>query len=154
MIPISKSTTRKRLLLLADFLEKLPPEKAKHFDMRTWFKLSQYREFDGTFEQLCRTKKLGDCGTAACALGWGTQVPALKKAGLTVKAINRDVSGVIEKVFGDLYAIDIAYSDRLFFATEIKTPKKWAKHCRDWVKEYLPESPSLRRRRNRAKLVR
>jgi hypothetical protein len=139
-------TTRKRLLLLADFLEKLPPEKAAHFNMHTWFELGRELDngelFEGTFEQLCKKKKLGDCGTSACALGWGTQVPELNKAGLTIKAVDEDADAVIDKVFGDGADLDLADGEfshnELFHDTKIKTPKEWATRCRAWVAKNLP----------------
>jgi hypothetical protein len=45
------------LLKLADFLERIPPDR---FYMEEWETDSAERNFDGTF----------DCGFAGCALGW------------------------------------------------------------------------------------
>lgn len=59
------ATGKRRLLKLADFLEKLPPRK---FAMRTWATAAK--------------EGRPSCGTAACALGWATAIPAFYKAGL------------------------------------------------------------------------
>lgn len=59
---------RHRLLVLADFLERGDLREGK-FDMGQWTNVS-----------FC--SKLGDCGTSACALGWATQIPAFRRAGL------------------------------------------------------------------------
>lgn len=52
-----------RLLMLASFLERLPPER---FNFRRW----------------ASEEDLNSCGTTACALGWATTIPAFKELGL------------------------------------------------------------------------
>jgi hypothetical protein len=61
----------KNLLILADFLETVPAEGWNYARILT--------RWDGR-------KKLS-CGTTACAIGWGTQVPELQAAGLHLNRI-------------------------------------------------------------------
>jgi hypothetical protein len=74
MVANNKSKGRRRLLALANFLIEKAPELKGKFSMLTWGKPKvrpeHRREFKAT------------CGTSACALGWGTAVPALRRAGL------------------------------------------------------------------------
>jgi hypothetical protein len=58
----------KRLLKLADFLDKLPRKK---FDFTTWVNKFTW----GGKADL-------SCGTTACAMGWATTIPAFRKLGL------------------------------------------------------------------------
>jgi hypothetical protein len=58
---------KNRLLRLADFLEALP---RKRFDFNHWVG----DNWEG--------KEDLSCGTTACALGWATTIPSLRKAGL------------------------------------------------------------------------
>lgn len=67
MIDMTAAESDRRLLLLADFLAKLPPER---FDYEVWVG----RDWKGA-------KDL-HCGTTACALGWATAVPELQALGL------------------------------------------------------------------------
>jgi len=63
----------KRLLKLADFLEKLPEKKRKgKFDMDTF----------GKHVGPHHPKKYNYCGTSACALGWATTSPYFRRLGL------------------------------------------------------------------------
>lgn len=64
---VSIGEGNRRLLVLAEFLEKLPPER---FDYGTWVG----RNWAGA-------KDLS-CGTRACALGWATTIPEFQEAGL------------------------------------------------------------------------
>lgn len=66
------ATHAERLMMLASFLEKLPPER---FNFRVW----------GT------KTKLDDCGTVACAFGWATQIPAFAEMGLCLTRIDYQV---------------------------------------------------------------
>lgn len=75
-VTAKKSVGRKRLMALATFLDAKAPEIKGKFSMSTWGKngrkpTSEPKEFVA-----------GHCGTTACALGWGTAVPMLRKAGL------------------------------------------------------------------------
>jgi hypothetical protein len=60
-------TSAKRLLLLADFLEELPPGR---FDYAQWAGMDWQGKEDLS------------CGTSACALGWATTMPVFRRLGL------------------------------------------------------------------------
>lgn len=62
----------KRLRLLADRLETVPPDQ---FDIDMWAGASPRPEPG-------KAPTVGDCGTVACAVGWATTVPELSRAGL------------------------------------------------------------------------
>lgn len=63
----------RRLEILADWLEKVPPER---FDLSCWI-------VQPTPRDLLRGPSLDqNCGTVACALGWATACPAFRKIGL------------------------------------------------------------------------
>lgn len=64
MKKVSRAQGNKRLLQLAEFLEKLPRDK---FDFSTWGRESS-------------------CGTVACALGWAPSMPFAKNMGIRLKA--------------------------------------------------------------------
>lgn len=66
---MNKLVSKNRLLKLADFLEKLPPER---FNYAHWVGLDWKGDPNLS------------CGTTACALGWATTIPSLQKAGLTL----------------------------------------------------------------------
>lgn len=61
------------LLELADFLEKLDPNR---FDIRTWRRPSKDSVGFVSDEQL-----ITDCKTVACAIGWAVTLPKWKDAG-------------------------------------------------------------------------
>jgi hypothetical protein len=61
---------KRRLLKLADFLDKLP---RKRFDYSYWVG----NDWQG--------KENLSCGTTACALGWSTTIPSFRKLGLRLK---------------------------------------------------------------------
>jgi len=117
-----------RIRILADFLDKLPSTARDHFNMSTF----------GSGGLLKR--KLGHCGTVACAAGWGAECPALRKQGYKRDdSFDRRNNGVL---FFDGTRYDRAVStffgayDGLFDCTlgeKIKTPKQWAKHARRWL---------------------
>lgn len=65
----------KRLRILAEWLKKVPPER---FDLGWWFiGPSPWGAPSLSLED-------DDCGTTACAVGWGSACPALRRAGLTL----------------------------------------------------------------------
>lgn len=64
---------KRRLLKLANFLEKLPPER---FGFATWVGYN----WEG--------KANLSCGTTACALGWASTIPSFRKLGLRLFKIN------------------------------------------------------------------
>lgn len=69
------ATGKRRLLKLADFLETADLGRAK-FEMAFWTDGLADEDGEPT------NKKLGDCGTAACAFGWATTIPSFRRAGL------------------------------------------------------------------------
>ncbi len=70
----------RRLLVLAEFLEtKVPRDK---FNLGDW----------------ATSLDSNECGTAACAVGWATTIPAFADAGLRLCAHLRDSAGL---AFGD-----------------------------------------------------
>lgn len=62
---------KRRLLKLADFLEKLPKEK---FDYGVWAE-------DQTHSGKCDSRMTA-CGTAGCALGWACTIPSFRRLGV------------------------------------------------------------------------
>lgn len=72
------SIYKDRLLLLADFLDKLPSER---FDYTRWISSGWKGNPDLS------------CGSVACALGWATTIPELRAAGL--RLVKADQTGVI-----------------------------------------------------------
>ena len=123
---------KRRLLALADFMETVP---RKHFDMNYWLKVFVWSGYQKLIDvdHGEGEKKLGECGTAACALGWATQVPALRRAGCTKNAILTSARGTGMRVFD----IDDSTFGDLFANSDNRTPKQWAKHCRKIVAEHV-----------------
>jgi hypothetical protein len=64
---------KRRLLKLADFLQKLP---RKRFNYASWVG----EDWQG--------KENLSCGTTACAFGWAATIPSLRKAGLRMKKVS------------------------------------------------------------------
>lgn len=75
-VTAKKSVGRKRLMALATFLDTKAPEIKGKFSMSTWGRNGR----NPTYKP--KEFVAGHCGTTACALGWGTAVPMLRKAGL------------------------------------------------------------------------
>jgi hypothetical protein len=73
MKEVSPKVYKERLLELAKFLRHLPKTR---FDYSSWVG----NDWKG--------KKDLSCGTTACALGWATVVPSLRKAGLRMGKID------------------------------------------------------------------
>lgn len=95
----------RRLLKLADFLEKLPKER---FNFSSWVG----DDWEGA-------KDLS-CGTTACALGWATAMPEFHRLGLKLDSegwprYNREVGADAAK---SIFAIDSEEAEFLF------TPRK------------------------------
>lgn len=93
-------TGLKRLLRLADFLEKLPRNR---FDYSEWVG----EDWEGDQDL--------SCGTTACALGWATTIPSLRKAGLRLS----EVGSVTDKAHCDGFeaaakVFDVTVSDAQF----------------------------------------
>ena len=66
-----KAVSKRRLLKLADFLDRLPP---KRFNYATWVG----GDWDGRQDL--------SCGTTACALGWACTIPAFRRLGLRLSS--------------------------------------------------------------------
>jgi hypothetical protein len=84
---VTKATAKRRLLKLADFLDKLPPER---FDFGTWGDVRDGKSGQDALEEA----EL--CGTTACALGWAPALPFAKKLGIKLQ--------VSETQFGKSFA--------------------------------------------------
>jgi hypothetical protein len=117
---------KRRILALAKYLDELPAELSHTFDMRSFFSVTN------------TTKKVGDCGTTACALGWATRVPCLRRAGLRMNRAGWPVlvSGeTAYNVCAKLFDIDDAQTLELFSVVGHldETPKQWAERARKFV---------------------
>lgn len=69
---------RKRLLVLADFLEGtvLPMLDGAKFNMGTW---GSWRRSKGEPREL---SQVSECGFSGCAIGWGYYSPELRRSGI------------------------------------------------------------------------
>jgi len=70
---------KRRLLALADLLQKLP---AKRFNYSSWVG----DDWGGKSDL--------SCGTTACAFGWATTMPSLRRLGLVLHKVHQDISEV------------------------------------------------------------
>jgi hypothetical protein len=114
------ATGKRRLLKLADFLETVP---RKRLDM-----------------SIFATGDLRECGTSGCALGWATQIPSFRRAGLYLDETSPRLRGrprivdpfQVAREFFDLSAYDAA---DLFTPNYdgSDTPKEVAKRFRKFV---------------------
>lgn len=78
----TKKTGNRRLLKLAEFLEKLPRKK---FDYTHWYRAQSSDAYK--------------CGTTACAIGWAATMPEFKRLGLKINVRDGcDVINGYEKV--------------------------------------------------------
>ena len=134
----------KRLLKLADFLQKLSPER---FDINDWVGYGWKGESDLS------------CGTVACGLGWATTIPEFRKLGLKMFQ-NKHRTGIVgltdsdlwgdiyppadaaNKIFGlTLYEFNFLFVPDLQISglgkslTRISTSKQAAKHIRKFVQK-------------------
>lgn len=68
----------KRLQKLADFLRIVPREV---FNIRGWL----YADINEDISShLHNPERASECGFAACAMGWATQIPSFRRAGLLI----------------------------------------------------------------------
>lgn len=128
---LSKLAVR-RLNVLADFMDALPPASRKHFDMDDFLT----HEGTGTHPWMAKDKlnldDLHTCGTSACAFGYACVVPSFRKAGLYIDGHGYYSINAYE--FFDLHGDDGHY---LFGAhLDVKTPKQWVKRCRQFLREH------------------
>ena len=106
---VSKSTLkqrRKRLLVLADFLEKVvkPTLNGRKFNMKTWGHSGRIAQrvrgflgvgvvrvvYEGPPE---RFEQTAECGFVGCAAGWAYYCPALAKAGIRQAFLAPSING-------------------------------------------------------------
>jgi hypothetical protein len=118
----------RRLMRLITFMESLPREANKHFDMGTFLKHTNYEhehEAPQTTKDLLRS-----CGTTACAMGWAATMPYFKRLGCRFNE-----HGEVENVYT---IVENRYYWQLLFGgeREYKTPKQWARCARALVKKW------------------
>jgi hypothetical protein len=130
------STYKRRLLKLAAFLEKLPPNR---FNFATWVG--------------CHWNGAADlsCGTTACALGWATTIPEFQRLGLRMRKVrglppfpcikrsNYYGINAAHHAANKLFDLEMHESQSLFVPgyglNSDATAKQVAKHIRKFVKE-------------------
>lgn len=88
------ATSNRRLLKLADFLDKLPPER---FDYSSWV-----GDDWGGRQDL-------SCGTTACALGWATTMPEFRRLGLRLDRRLMEVTNAKENVWDSFEAAQVTF---------------------------------------------
>lgn len=119
-----KPVHAKRLLKLADFLEKLP---RKRFDYATWVGDT----WDGTPLQS------ESCGTTACALGWAATMPLFRRLGASLKKYTDYEGGfVCFKGRSRMHCFLFTGGAGKYGETPMPdsvTPKQAAKHIRNFV---------------------
>jgi len=140
---------RRRLDILIDFMEALPPEAEQHFDMIDWVNHKGDSELDGAHglepgSVIDDSTVLVQCGMAACALGWGAVCPALRQEGLRLEINN---AGFAHPIFREYRNFDAAakffeishgQAECLFsiYESESKTPRDWAAHARSTIERW------------------
>lgn len=138
---------KQRIGRLVDFMSSLPRSANGHFDMSQW---AQHLDGDGFAEhgfgknEVLPAEAPSLCGTTACALGWACSVPSFRRAGLRLKVSpivgTRGVPEYAGRTGSDaamvFFDITETQAEGLFYAWTIKTPKKWARHARELVKQW------------------
>lgn len=99
---------RKLLTILRDFLRDPPKHVVEHFDMETW------GEGDDMHQ----------CGTAACALGWATTIPEIRKAGLRMS----DGQPALVGKRGEAIAFDYAAAVLVFDINDMQADHIFGSH--------------------------
>jgi hypothetical protein len=136
---MKKTTSARRLLKLAAFLEKLPTER---FNYQFWVG----KDWEGKADL--------SCGTTACALGWATTMPEFRRLGLQLVKLNSNYAFVVSartgaSAFGaaqEIFGLDQDESAYLFSPgilyhgeespPRTATPREVASHIRDFVKRH------------------
>ncbi len=138
---LSKLAIR-RLTKLADYMERLPKKKSKHFRMSAWF---AHRGVDSEHglrrNHRISTKELNYCGTSACALGWACMIPAFKRAGLSL--LHDGIIGEVRfrkdcdfDAAANFFELNEEQSMKLFSGVfDLNTPKQWAARCRKFLRD-------------------
>lgn len=140
-------TAKQRILKLCDYLEKLPPSAARHFDMVEWFghkKKHKHLRDGETVEQ----RHLSSCGTTACALGWASTMPYFRKLGLSMvydSSVNGGAVvrfGAMQSAHGGVFdvireAFDLQGDEAQVFFRDLPadTPQQWAINARTWIRQ-------------------
>lgn len=115
-IPIH--VTKRRLLKLAAFLEKLPPER---FDYDRWVGNDWLGEPDLS------------CGTAACALGWATTIPEFRRLGLRLSRCGEPHCGRLYDHAAATEIFGVTENEAAFlFIPDRFAPREWLKWRSNW----------------------
>jgi hypothetical protein len=155
-VALSKLSER-RLTTLIGFLEALPPQARKHFDMRWWVS----HKGDGertighhgiqTGQEITKKKLLVECGLAACAMGWAAMIPAFKKAGLHL-APRKHYGGatILSPIYEgkENFEAGMKFFDlnddqaNMLFHPDVpaKTPAAWAARARKKLQEWKKQA--------------
>lgn len=112
---------------LNDYVAKLPKDR---FNMNTWADKDNKR------------KKLGECGTVACALSWATAIPEFSRAGLklSIGNLGNNVYTEYSVVYKNKHTI---YAAREFFnisdyvVTDIFLKSRTAKIAANKIRKYI-----------------
>lgn len=137
--------TVKRLTTLIEFMEKLPKSANKHFDMSAWFRHIGTHSHGIMNNKPIPANALKHCGTTACALGWAATIPAFRRAGLKVYAIETGAGnaerskrffGINEYQQRALFDYGLEFDGTPGDREVIHTPKQWAKRARRLLSEW------------------
>ena len=137
------STSKNRLLKLADFLDNLPP---KRFNYAYWVSNTNYE-----------VPTFNECGTVGCALGWATTIPSFKKLGLKMDTNEPFISGAYGLMAG-AYLFGISFFEAKYLFVPMQwlnvlpigpdfntSPKEVANHIRRFVNWKFPEKQRCKR---------
>lgn len=115
---------KRRLLKLADFLDKLPPER---FNFRRWVGMDW------------KGRQNLSCGTTACAFGWATTMQVFRKLGLRLMRHptmgfglvhlkgETDYERAAEKAAAHVFGLNGDEFDYLFFPVDETGSEMWFK---------------------------
>jgi hypothetical protein len=119
-----------RLTMLANYMDGLHPRWPDKFDMGIW------------------SKGRIVCGTRACAIGWGVQMPEFRAMGLRLReewngiqpCFNGKTNWAALAEFFDMTErqTEIVFGPDL--KDDIETPQAWAAHCRLFISQNTPTS--------------
>lgn len=119
---------KERLLLLADFLEKLSPER---FDYRSWVGDDWFAGDDSS------------CGTKGCAFGWAATMPEFRALGLRIDPARGipSLKGMSVTHSGyELFGLNLDEFYELFMPGSVQnplvgksSPREVAQHIRDFI---------------------
>lgn len=129
---------RRRFNTLIRFMRSLPARANKHFYMGHWFDHvgPDIHPGLGDDSKILTRQDLALCGTSACALGWASVCPSLKRAGLsmtldgTVKLNGRSSSGGNIFLAMRFFGLPESAAIHLFSRTGVTTPKQWAREAK------------------------